>query len=442
MPSSERAIGIWGLGRDGAAAARFLRDQNPTASITLLSDNSEEAVPAALADFPLRVGDQAREAIVSGSFDLIVKSPGVPIIRPEIASAVANGTRFTSGTNLWFESAKPARSVAVTGTKGKSTTSLLIHSIAKATGAGSKLLGNGGVPALSEQAGADLTVLELSSYQCADLAHGPDIVVFTNLFPEHVPWHGSVEEYYAAKLRLAQLRPETQVIANARDAQLRSRLAGRDAVIWFNSHDGYHERDGKLYYRDDRVELKGSPPRGAHNIGNLAAAATVIRFLGLITDPLNIDLGRYGDLPHRLQIIELPDDISAVDDSISTIPEATIAALSLFPERRVHAILGGSDRGQDYAGLADVMAKRGVITAYLLPHTGDRIGEILAARAPRVGRHSCDDLPAAMSVINANIAPGDVILLSPAAPSHAQYSNFEERGRHFQSLLGGLSSKA
>lgn len=438
MPQGKERIGIWGLGRDGEAAARHLREARPDAELTLLSDNENERAPESLPGIALLTGDAARTAISAGDFDLIVKSPGVPIIRPEIAEGQANGTTFTSGTNLWFEANQPERTVAITGTKGKSTTSLLLHHIAEAAGARSMLLGNGGVPALAQKPGADLTVLELSSYQCADLAHGPDFAVFTNLFPEHVPWHGSVEEYYAAKLRLAELDPKSKVIANARDPRLRERLAGHPNVSWFNDDKGYAERDGALTFDGEPVEITGTLPRGAHNIGNLAAAASVAHALGLLDDPRRIDLGQYGDLPHRLQVFELAGGVTAVDDSISTIPEATLAALSLFPDRRIHAILGGSDRGQHYQALAEAIGKRGNLVAYLLPHTGERIGEALGKAAPDITAHPCTDLADSMQRIAKDAASGDVILLSPAAPSHSQFANFEERGRLFQQLCKDL----
>ncbi|WP_299192142.1 UDP-N-acetylmuramoyl-L-alanine--D-glutamate ligase [uncultured Erythrobacter sp.] len=442
MPQGSPKIGIWGLGRDGEAAVRHLLETQPEAALTLLSDNDAEKAPASLPGIPLLTGDAARTAISESAFDLIVKSPGVPIIRPEIAAGEAKGTRFTSGTNLWFEANAPQRTVAVTGTKGKSTTSLLLHHIAGAKGAKSQLLGNGGVPALTQKPGEDLTVLELSSYQCADLAHGPDFAVFTNLFPEHVPWHGSVEDYYAAKLRLASIDPKTRVFANARDKGLRERLAGLPDVTWFNGTSGYAETDSSLTFDGAPVQIRGTLPRGSHNIGNLAGAAAVAFELGLIDDPLALDLGTYGDLPHRLQLFDLPQGITAVDDSISTIPEATMAAFALFPDRRIHAILGGSDRGQDYRALARYLGERGDAHAYLLPHTGERIAQDLAREAPQIPAAVCADLVEAMERIKAAAQPGDVILLSPAAPSHSQYANFEERGRHFQSLLSATFSPA
>ncbi len=435
MSQDNPRIGIWGLGKDGEANALFLRERQPGSAITLLSDNPQEKAPASLADMPLLSGDSAREAISTGAFDVIYKSPGIPMVRPEIAQAQSAGTLFTSGTNLWFETAQPPRTIAVTGTKGKSTTSMLIHHIAERAGFRSKLLGNGGVPALAQKPGEDITVLELSSYQCADLLHPPALAVFTNLFPEHVPWHGTLDQYYEAKLRLAHLDPATKVFANARSEELVKRLRERADVHWFNSDSGYYEQDGELMFDGQRVEVIGNVPRGRHNIGNLAGAAAAALATGLIENPLTIDLGAYSDLPHRLQQFTLANGVIAIDDSISTIPEATIAALALFPDRPIHAILGGSDRGQTYGALARCLKERGQIRAYLLPHTGARIAQDMEAQAPGVPVTQCADLGIAMAEIKAVLQPGDVILLSPAAPSHAQYANFEERGRHFQSLL-------
>lgn len=431
-------IGVWGLGKDGEATARFLIEAQPFAQLTLLSDNEAERAPESLADVPLLTGDAARAAISAGDFDVIYKSPGIPMVRPEIALGKAAGTQFTSGTNLWFETAQPPRTIAVTGTKGKSTTSMLIHHIAEKAGIHSKLLGNGGVPALSQKPGEDITVLELSSYQCADLDHPPTIAVFTNLFPEHVPWHGTLDQYYEDKLRLARIGPATKVFANARSEELFERLSDLADVHWFNGDSGYYEQDGKLFHDGEPVEVIGNVPRGAHNIGNLAGAASAALAAGLIEDPLTIDLGAYSDLPHRLQQFVLANGVTAIDDSISTIPEATIAALALFPDRHIHAILGGSDRGQTYGALARCLKERGSVSTYLLPHTGARIAQDMEAQAPGVPATQCADLDEAMQKIKEVLQPGEVILLSPAAPSHSQYANFEERGRHFQSLLASV----
>src|SRR4051812_43430187 len=177
MPSSERAA-IWGLGREGRAALRHLKTTRPDLDITILNDT-----PVADSPDGVRVltGEDAMHALTSGEFVFVVKSPGISLYRPEVAAAQARGTRFTSGTNLWFEHYPQAKTIVVTGTKGKSTTSRLIHHLLVTHGLDARLLGNVGVAALEEAPGRDWTVFELSSYQLADFAHAGDIALVTNL---------------------------------------------------------------------------------------------------------------------------------------------------------------------------------------------------------------------------------------------------------------------
>src|SRR4051812_21123900 len=177
MPSCERAA-IWGYGREGAAALRFLKTTQPNLDVTILNDTPLAEAPAGV---PVLTGDAAMRALAEGAFSLIVKSPGISLYRPEIAAAKARGARFTSGTNLWFANYPDAKTIVVTGTKGKSTTSRLIHHLLVAHGVDAKLLGNVGVAALEETPGRDWTIFELSSYQLADFEHAADIALVTNL---------------------------------------------------------------------------------------------------------------------------------------------------------------------------------------------------------------------------------------------------------------------
>ncbi|HTO80536.1 MAG TPA: Mur ligase family protein, partial [Methylocystis sp.] len=208
MPISAqvKSIAIWGAGREGAAALDYVRAHRPDAAITVLNDQPLSAAAlAALGETPVVIGAEAASALSVGTFEVVIKSPGVSPYRPEVEQAKRRGVDFTSVTNLWFEENPKAKTIAVTGTKGKTTTSGLIHHMLRGVGLDASLVGNGGVPALTQKTAHEFTVLELSSYQTADLKHAPTIAVITSLYPEHAPWHGSVERYYADKLRLAQL---------------------------------------------------------------------------------------------------------------------------------------------------------------------------------------------------------------------------------------------
>ena len=160
MASSEAAI--WGYGREGQAALAHLKETRPDLKLVILNDTPITDAPAGL---ECLTGDAAKDALISGRFALVVKSPGISLYRPEIAQAKAKGTRFTSGTNLWFEAHQNARTIAVTGTKGKSTVSRLIHHLLIKGGFDAKLLGNVGVAALSEKPARDCATWQVPRHR-------------------------------------------------------------------------------------------------------------------------------------------------------------------------------------------------------------------------------------------------------------------------------------
>ena len=427
-----RRVGVWGYGREGRAVLRFVRTQHPRAVVTVLLDEMayDLDLPTGVA---LLSGDRAKAAIAGGNFDVIVKSPGISLKRQEIIDAKAAGTRVTSSTNIWLEANGTAGTIGVTGTKGKSTTSTLILHMLRAAGRDAKLLGNAGTAAIGEPPAVDHTILELSSYQTADLDRAPALVVVNNLYPEHVPWHGSVEAYYADKLRLATLDPSVPAILNYRDSEIRKRLGDRPNVTWFNDGHGYTAVGGSLSYRGRGVSLSGAVPKGEHNLSNVAAAATVALMLDALEDPWSIDLGSFATLPHRMEEFAV-GALTCVDDSISTVPQATMAALSVYAGRPIHLILGGSERGQDHAALPDAIRAAGVASLWLLPDTGRRMEGEFAGKLDGVVVTPVADLDAAVQGACEMAGEGDVLLLSPAAPSFVQFKSFEERGDRFRVL--------
>ena len=434
MLAEARHIGIWGFGKEGRATFAFIAERYPDVRITVLGDAA--APPADLpAGTPYLGADEGLAALAAGSFDLVVKSPGITPLRPEIAAAKARGTQFTSSTNLWFAYRRRGTVIGITGTKGKSTVASFAACLIANGGHDVRLLGNVGTAAIAEEGGRDATVLELSSYQIADLAHAPDVAAINNLFPEHVPWHGSLEAYYTDKLRLAFIDPAIPLVANWDNAELQRRLAGRPNVDWCNgAGGGYAMASGALLYNGEPVVIAGDLPPGLHNLSNLALAAATVKAAGLLADPLHLDLTGLVALPHRLQLHPLANGCVAVDDSIATVPEATMAALERFSGHSIHLILGGSNRGQDYSALIAALPRHRIAGVWLLPETGHANAAQCRAALPGTIVDVCADLAAAVAGIGQHLTPGDTILLSPAAPSFTQFANFEERGASFVAM--------
>lgn len=444
MPMSPEiaSVAIWGYGREGAAALEHMRKLLPDARMTILNDAPLGETAASGAGSAVLTGADIGKALERGDFQLVVKSPGVSPYRPEVEAAKRLGVKFTSVTNLWFEQNPGVKTIAISGTKGKSTTSNLIHHMLVAAGRDTCLIGNGGVPALNCAAPGDYAVLELSSYQIADLAHAPNIAVLTNLHPEHAPWHGSVERYFADKLRLAQLSADTILVANHADARLRAAFSDRPNTVWFNAEKGFRVRGGELFRDDVPAPHQNFRLKGEHNLSNLAAALTVAEVVGLDVANYQSAIGGFGGLPHRLAEFRVGDGILCVDDSISTIPEATIAALKSYPDRDTVLLLGGSDRGQDYRELYEFLPHSRVKLLLLLPINGARIAGEIAAHAMPFEILRIEDLRQAVEEAFKRLEKDDLLLLSPAAPSFGQFVNFEERGRMFEALCRELASRA
>ncbi|MGC9219738.1 MAG: UDP-N-acetylmuramoyl-L-alanine--D-glutamate ligase [Solirubrobacteraceae bacterium] len=403
---------LWGLGRETAAFTAQLERRLPSARITAVIDDS---TPPA----QVRADLQAAE--------VLVRSPGVSIYKPLIQEALADHKTVTTATGLWLAERQGRHVIGVTGTKGKSTTATVIaHLISPLVR--TELAGNIGRPVIDllDFDPAGWVVLELSSYQIADLPVGPEVAVLTNLSREHTDWHRSEQRYRADKLRIFDL-PGVRVGVRPPD--------GSDS--W------YVDGAGAVCHAQERVLAAGQIPlRGRHNAQNVATALAAIEAAGLARPHLPEGLAGLQPLPHRLQTVHIEvDGLEWVDDSISTTPESTIAAIEAFPGRSLVLIAGGQDRRQDHSRLAAVLAARVEPTRLVsLPDTGARIVAAAGARGFAQDRMlAAGGLREAVELARRVADPGAVVLLSPAAPSFNAYRDFEQRGEHFASLARGVA---
>ncbi len=385
------------------------------------------------------------DAIVSSlaSCDVVVRSPGVSLYRRELRELRDLGVPVTTATALWLAEVGGAGVIGITGTKGKSTTAALVAHLARAAGLTAELAGNIGVPALDLLDGpaADLRVVELSSYQIADLDIAPEVAVITNLYREHLDWHGSEQRYYEDKLRLLGLPGLRAAVLNGRDSRL-ARVARQapGALLYGVPEQWDVTPEGIAFAGKLKAAVDDLPLRGAHNALNLCAALTAIEAMGVPAPRLPDALRGAAPLPHRLEVVMEMDGVIWVDDSISTTPESTLAALASFPEREIVLLGGGQDRDQDYSALARVLAERDAVVLGL-PDTGSRLIEATRdAGAPATRLIAVADMESAISRARDLARPGTAVLLSPAAPSYNAYRNFEDRAEHFRTLLDPSSS--
>jgi UDP-N-acetylmuramoylalanine--D-glutamate ligase len=428
-------VAIWGYGREGRSALAAIRRRHPGKPLTLYCKPDEAVDAQGLGDPRLRIVESVPDADALAEFGFVIKSPGISAYRPEVLAARERGTRFTSGTALWFGENKKARVVAVTGTKGKSTTTAMIAHCARALGVRTALAGNIGMPLLDlDGRHAELWAVELSSFQTGEA--GPlEIGVVVSLAEEHLDWHGTRERYIADKLKLADV--SRTLLVNAESPLLMQNTAAHPQRRTFNDTQGWRVADGAIMRADQRVlDVASLPMHGVHNAHNACAALAAIELLGFDAHTASKALKTFGPLPHRLTSLGVHDGIEWIDDSISTTPDAALAALESLPGRAVTLILGGHDRGLDWCGFACALGISPPRAVIVQGAAGPRI-----ARALRDGNVTCTvresaDLAAAVMLARELTPSGGVVLLSPGAPSFDRFRDYAERGCAFARLAG------
>ena len=426
---TDTAVAVFGYGIEGRSALAWLRRLG-CRRVRVLS----EVRPDELDDGIAWIAQSDIDAALSG-VDLVIKSPGIKPSQPLLLAARERGVRTTSATALFVERARAAglAVIGVTGSKGKSTTATLIARTLEAASVPTVLVGNIGRAALDVLedvvSNRPVIVVELSSYQTHDLTVGPSVAVITRLFPEHLDWHGGVEPYYAAKLKIAVTQREDDVtIWNAADPEL-----ARRAPFGPARHVPYGL--GPAGFSDARMLL-----RGPHNRLNARAALYAAEIFGAVPSHLEGVLASFPGLPHRLEDLGVFGGVRWINDSIATAPEAAVAALDAFADEVQTYIGGGTDRGFDFAPLARALVSRGLPHVILLPPGGPCLLAAITDLDPAAGAraHVASDLAEAVTLA-ARLAPrGSTVLFSPASPSYGVYKNFEERGDRFRGFVQTL----
>ncbi|RMH94082.1 UDP-N-acetylmuramoyl-L-alanine--D-glutamate ligase [Lysobacter pythonis] len=438
-----RRIALWGWGREGRAAYRALRARLPSQPLTLFCAMAEIGDAAAFAD-PLLAFETDASGEKLARFEVVVKSPGISPYGEAARFARARGTDFIGGTRLWFsERGENARTLCVTGTKGKSTTTALLAHLLRAAGHRTALAGNIGLPLLELlDARAEAWAIELSSYQTRDVADSgvrPALAIVTNLFPEHLDWHGGESRYVEDKLALLTQAAPSIAVLNANDPVLSKLELPASDVRWYGTRAGWHLRGDGLF-RGERAVLdtRDLPLPGRHNRGNLCAVLTALDALGFDAAALARHAATFAPLPNRLQSLGVREGVRWVNDSISTTPHASLAALDVHAGEKVVLLVGGHDRGLDWHGFAEAMETRAPHGIVTMGANGPRIHDLLAPMAAKAGfeLRAARDLPGAVAIARELLAGDGVLLLSPGAPSFGAYGDYVARGRHFAELGG------
>lgn len=435
-----RKIGILGLGREGQAARQHMRSVVPGLDLDLIS----ETPPGQAFAGQLGKNDRVITGPLSQAglerYDLLVRSPGISPYRQSIRAALSAGVEITTQSNLWFAAHPDERTICISGTKGKSTTSALIAHTLRACGYRVNLAGNIGRPLLAcNDDEADWWVIELSSFQLTDLDARPTVAVMLNLSEDHLDWHGSETVYRRDKLRLVKLAGKSPVIVNAADPVLADTLSRHPDITWFNRASAIHVEGCSIL--DGEKVLPLSVPEelpGAHNLANIAAALTVIKTLGADVQAAARAIASFQSLPHRLQLVGERGGVRFVNDSIASSPVATAVALQAFSGYPVTLIIGGLDRGLDWTPYMKAFKSAMPQAVIAIPDNGPQIIGVLhkASLHAEHGFHEVAGLEEAVKLAE-NITPGGgVVLLSPGAPSFPQFADYRDRGQQFARLCG------
>ncbi len=476
-------ICILGLGQEGLSTYRFLRQHLPEAKLAVADQKKLEQLPAEVqaelnSDSKLNfVGGESQYLSSLNQFNLIFKTPGIPLHLPQIKEAQSQGVVISSNLQLFFEIVEAWKqklqsklkveiddksstllqpiTIGVTGTKGKSTTTALIHHVLFENEQDSVLVGNIGQPALDkidQITSKGKLVIELSSHQLDQLTISPDIAVIQRVVAEHLDYYPNPAAYYASKEAITKYQKVNQYIIYSpqwpHTRELATLSQGKKLTFQLksnqNSNSLVYIKSHYLTFRDNKHEeqiiaLKNIPLLGKHNLANVAPAIVVGKILDLSAAQIGQAIQTFKPLPHRLEKVIEKNKILYVNDSLATMPDATVFALETFKNRPVILLAGGHERHQDYSNLASAILKNKVKALVLFPENGQRLLQEVKKQAQELNQAEppskiVQSMPEAFEFIKQHVQTGDMVLLSPGAASFGVFQNYKDRGEQFREL--------
>ncbi|OGK20310.1 UDP-N-acetylmuramoylalanine--D-glutamate ligase [Candidatus Roizmanbacteria bacterium RIFCSPHIGHO2_02_FULL_37_13b] len=393
-----KQILILGYGVEGKASYDYLKKIHPEAKVAYADEKDDL--------------DYLKKQY---EFDLVIKTPG---IQKNLVK-----TKYTTATNIFFANFK-GKIIGVTGTKGKSTTVTLIYRILKASGFDAFPAGNIGLPALAylmtSKKKEQICVYELSSYQLDDINFSPHIGVLTSLFPDHMNYHSSFEDYVNAKMNITRYQTEDDFfIYNPKITSIDKYLPQiKSQKIPFSK---------KIPVSSDDLKIKGD-----HNIDNIRASLTATRLFGVKNDKVSRVIMDFEGLPHRMQNLGRFSNITFIDDAAATTPQSTIYAIKTICN--VNTIfLGGQDRGYRFDDLCHIIDQSSIENIVLYKDTGEKIKQLLSKLSKRKFNYlTANDLKQGVSWAYKITKPNTTCLLSMASPSYSIWKNFNQKGDQFK----------
>jgi UDP-N-acetylmuramoylalanine--D-glutamate ligase len=451
-----KKVAVLGIGVSNTPLIKYLASMG--VDVTAFDKSEESKLKTVLKELErLNVKYVMGEDYLSNlnGFDLIFKTPGMRFDLPELQRAVEKGAELTSEMEVFFELC-PAEIFAVTGSDGKTTTTTLIYNILKEQGYKCWLGGNIGIPLLSkidEIEESDKVVLELSSFQLHTMKKSPHTAVITNISPNHLDVHKSMEEYIEAKRNIFKYQTEKDRVILNHDNDITRELSSeaKGCVTFFSragsTDEGALLQGNMLVYtkngvRTEIVRADEIVIPGVHNVENyLAAIAAVIDYVK--PETIKKVAVAFKGVEHRIELVRELGGVKFYNDSIASSPTRTIAGLNSF-KQRVILIAGGYDKKIPYDVMGETLTEK-VKCLVLIGQTGHKIEKALKDEVERTGKGKdipvirCDTLENAVKSAFSYAVEGDIITLSPASASFDMFKNFEERGNKFKEIVHGLN---
>ncbi len=430
-------IAILGFGIEGKSIAQYLRKEEFT-DITVCDQNEEAKIPQ---DLKQQVGAGYLDDL--SQFEVIFRSPGIPVKTKEIQSAAKNGSKVTSVTKFFFEKC-PGKIVGITGTKGKGTTSSLLYEMLKRANKNAYLggnIGNSPIEFLDKTTSDSIVVLELGHGQIEDLEKGPEIGIILGVTEDHLDYHPSLESYRRSKHPLIAFQAQDQ------KAIINIDYEGNQPFLKLGESKKYHistrEKVSRGAYLDGsklvldkgllKTELMDSREvalLGKHNLENVLPASLAATLLGADKESITETIKTFRGLPHRLELVAETNGIKYINDSFSTTPLTSIAAMKAFG-KPVILIAGGSEKHADFTEWAEAAEANSVKKILLIGDTAERMAKSLD-EAGYKNHQITETLEAAFNSLNAK--PGDIVVMSPACASFGLFENYKKRGERFRKL--------
>jgi UDP-N-acetylmuramoylalanine--D-glutamate ligase len=433
---NNKKILILGYGKEGKSTYQFIRKYFPDMTVGVYDKNE---IKDSLTNVTIHCGSSYQEIL--SDYEMIIKSPGI-VFNSKNSKDLK---KLTSQTDLFLEFYRD-RTIGITGTKGKSTTSSLIYHILRSAGKDVLLVGNIGVPvfdALEKINDDTIIVYELSSHQLEYAVHSPHIALHLNIYQEHLDHYGTLEKYALAKENIFKFQQKDDLLVYNKEFVDPGKKCKADMITISNSSE-----DADVFLIENLIHYQGTTItvdedelllKGRHNLYNISAAYCITRHLGINDQDFYEAVKTFQPLPHRMEYVGEVGGVKYFNDSISTCCETTIQAVNSIKDIDT-VILGGMDRGIEYKPLVDFLLDSEVRNLILMPDTGQRIRNlILASGKENHGKNIfvAADMEEAVKVAKRETLTGKTCLFSPAAASYGFFKNFEERGDVYKKFVLG-----